>query len=309
MLVFAVAHNSLFSNLNNPPPISYQFMRINFLVFALLFLLASCHSLNKTKVSKKDLKKDIELLTTEGKIVIRLYDDTPLSRNNFLSLVKEGMYDSILFHRVIENFMIQAGEALDDESHMKKKNNLDFPETIPAEFKTDHFHKRGVLGAAREGDDVNPKQKASFIQFYIVQGRTYTDSTLDIAEKRINKMLAYNHTINDPANKETFAQYQKALKNRSSESEETRKMLKSTLDSLADIHEKSMTPYHYPEAHRVAYKTVGGAAHLDQNYTVFGEVISGMDIVDKIAASETNSRDKPRKNILILSTNLIDRPE
>ncbi|WP_339699522.1 peptidylprolyl isomerase [Algoriphagus aquimarinus] len=282
-------------------------MKINLLVFSLLILLASCHSLSKSKVSKKDLKKDIELVTTEGTVVLRLYDNSPVSRTNFLSLVKEGMYDSILFHRVIEKFMIQAGERFDEDAFQKKNNLLNLSETVPAEINSIHYHKRGALGAAREGDDVNPERKGSFIQFYIVQGRTYTDSTLDIAEKRINKMLAYNKVINNPVNKSAFSQYQDLIENQDSNDTEAIAKLKSEFDSLAEIELKSMTPYRYPEAHRVAYKTVGGAAHLDQNYTVFGEVISGMDIVDKIAAVKTNNRDKPVDDILIISTSLINR--
>ena len=282
-------------------------MKIILLAFASLLLLASCNSLSQSKLSKKDLKKDIELVTTEGTIVLRLYDDTPLSRNNFLSLVKTEMYDSIQFHRVIEKFMIQAGESLKEESFKEKKDFYEFNDLVPAEITTTHFHKRGALGAAREGDDSNPKQQGSFIQFYIVQGRTYTDSTLDISEKRINKGIAYNHVINDPANEMLFTKYQELRRNRDSNDEEAIKQLKNELDSLAEIEEKMMTPYRYPEAHRDAYKTVGGAAHLDQNYTVFGEVISGMNIVDKIAATKTNDRDRPLDDILILTTRLVKR--
>ncbi|TXE12237.1 peptidylprolyl isomerase [Algoriphagus aquimarinus] len=284
-------------------------MKINLLAFFLLLLLASCDSLSKSKVSKKDFKKDIKLVTTEGTIVLRLYDDTPLSRNNFLSLVKEGMYDSILFHRVIEKFMTQAGERVHADSFQKRKDDLKISEKVPAEITTTHFHKRGALGAAREGDDVNPAREGSFIQFYIVQGRTYTDSTLEIAENRINKMLAYNRVINDPTHKSTFAKYQELIGNRDSRGGEAAKQLKAELDSLAEIEQNGMNPYHYPEAHSEAYKTVGGAAHLDQNYTVFGEVVSGMNVVDKIAEVETNNRDRPKSDILILSTNLIKRQD
>lgn len=277
-------------------------MKTALYLVSLLLVLSSCDSLNKSKVTKKDLKKDIEFVTSEGSIVLRLYDDTPLSRNNFLKLSKEGMYDSILFHRVIEKFMIQAGEAF-----IEKKNSLNQSELVPAEISNTHFHKRGAIGTAREGDDVNPERKGSFIQFYIVQGRTYTDSTLDIAEKRINKMLAYNHVINDPTNNPTFIHYQKLLKTSTPNERDAIGKLKSELDSLAAIEQQSMTPFSYPEAHREVYKTIGGAAHLDQNYTVFGEVVSGMEIVDKIAASKTNKHDRPLEDILILSTRLIQR--
>lgn len=282
-------------------------MKTALYLVSMLLVLSSCDSLSKSKVTKKDLKKDIEFVTSEGSIVVRLYDDTPLSRNNFLKLSKEGMYDSILFHRVIEKFMIQAGEAFDKDAFIKKKNSLNQSEMVPAEISNTHFHKRGAIGAAREGDDVNPERKGSFIQFYIVQGRTYTDSTLDIAEKRINKMLAYNHVINDPANNLTFIHYQKLLKTSTPNQRDAIGKLKSELDSLAAIEQQSMTPFSYPEAHREVYKTMGGAAHLDQNYTVFGEVVSGMEIVDKIAASKTNEHDRPLKDILILSTRLIKR--
>ncbi|SFB20822.1 peptidylprolyl isomerase [Algoriphagus aquimarinus] len=282
-------------------------MKNTLYTLALLFFLSGCHSLSKSKVSKKDLKKDIEFVTTEGTIVLRLYDDTPISQNNFLRLVKEGMYDSILFHRVIEKFMIQAGERFDEDAFQKKKNSLNPSETVPAEINSIHYHKRGALGAAREGDDVNPDRKGSFIQFYIVQGRTYTDSTLEIAEKRLNTMLAYNQAINNPVNKLAFSQYQELLEKRDSKDKEAIALKKSEFDALAEIELKSMTPYRYPESHREAYKTTGGAAHLDQNYTVFGEVISGMEIVDKIAAAKTNNRDRPANDILILSTSLVKR--
>ncbi|WP_192345839.1 peptidylprolyl isomerase [Algoriphagus sp. Y33] len=286
-------------------------MKKTLYTISLVLFLGSCHSLSKSNVSKKDLQKDIELVTNKGSIVLRLYDDTPLSRNNFLKLVKEGIYDndSILFHRVIEKFMIQAGEANDIDAFKKKRKLLEFPEVVPAEITDTHFHKRGALGAAREGDDENPEQNGSFIQFYIVQGRTYTDSTLAVAEKRINNMLAYNHVINNPANKSIFTTYQELLKNRNPTDKEAIKGIKSKLDSLTEIEQKQMVPYSYPESHREAYKTVGGAAHLDQNYTVFGEVISGMDVVDKIAESKTNQQDRPLENIMILSTRLIKRQE
>ncbi|MEP1260202.1 peptidylprolyl isomerase, partial [Algoriphagus sp.] len=206
-------------------------MKINPLSCALLLILVSCHSLSSSKISKKDLKKDVELVTTEGVIVLRLYDDTPLSRSNFLKLAKTGMYDSIQFHRVIEKFMIQAGERVHEESFKKKKELYGFEDLVPAEISAGHFHKRGALAAAREGDDSNPKQQGSFIQFYIVHGRTYTDSTLDLTEKRINKSLAYNQVINDPANASTFTTYQNLIKNRSGNNQEAIKKLKSELDS------------------------------------------------------------------------------
>lgn len=283
------------------------FMKNLFSALFILLLLSSCGSLKKNDLKKSDLKRDVELVTSEGSIVLRLYDDTPLSRNNFLKLVKEGMYDSILFHRVIEGFMIQAGEAVDQDAAAEKRKSKGFPETIPAEITATHFHKRGALGAARMGDDVNPLRAGSEIQFYIVHGKTYTDSTLDIAETRINKMLAHNQVINSAGFKPKFEKLQEYKKTDEPAYERTISALTSELDSLTKSELETMQLFHFSEVNREIYKTVGGAAHLDQNYTVFGEVISGMEVVDKIAATETGKADRPVGNIFILSTQLVKR--
>lgn len=275
------------------------------LITALLFY--SCTTIRESGLKKSDLNKDIELITTEGAIVLRLYDDTPISRNNFLKLGKEGMYDSILFHRVIENFMIQAGESLDSKKLDERRKSKNINNIVPAEILPNHFHKRGALGAARMGDDVNPARDGSYIQFYIVHGKTYTDSALDSAEKRVNKMIAYNRVINDPRHKEKHKALQDLRKTRDSKDVSEIDQLKNELDSLTNLELAQMSYYKYPEANREVYKTIGGAAHLDQNYTVFGEVISGMDVVDKIAATQTGKGDRPVENIFILSTRLVKR--
>lgn len=228
----------------------------------LLFLLATCCSLlafsqQDVKLKKKDRKRDIELVTTEGTIVLRLHDSTPLHRDNFLRLVKSHYYDSVLFHRVIRNFMIQAGDP--DSRRAAKGQPLGSggpAHTIPAEFRPTLFHRKGVLAAAREGDNVNPGKKSSASQFYIVHGRTFTDKELDSIE-------------------------------------------------VARLH-----GYKLPPAHREYYKTIGGTPQLDQNYTVFGEVVKGLEVVDKIASTATSrgqDRDRPLQDVRILSTRLIKR--
>lgn len=282
------------------------FKRLSYCVFC-FSILAACQSSNITKLRKSDFKKDVELVTSKGTIVLRLYDDTPSSRNNFLTLAKNGLYDSIQFHRVIEDFMIQAGEPLNEDAFSLKKKEHGIPEVIAAEITADHFHKRGALGAARMGDDVNPTRNASAVQFYIVQGRKYTDSTLNNAEDRVNKQLAYNLTINDPAHKSVFGELQELQQKRSSGDENTISALRSKLDSLTEERLKTMDKFSHSPEQREVYKTEGGAAHLDQNYTVFGEVVSGMEIVDQIATVQTNQRDKPLVDILILSTHLVKR--
>lgn len=227
------------------------------LLLLFCFIPAFLFSQQNIKLKKRDRKKDVELITSEGTIVLRLYDSTPLHRDNFLRLVKSHFYDSILFHRVIKNFMIQAGDPDSKDARARKPlGNGDLGYTIPAEFRQTLFHKKGVLAAAREGDNVNPDKKSSASQFYIVQGRTFTDRQLDSIE-------------------------------------------------IVRLH-----GYKLPPAHREVYKTIGGTPQLDQNYTIFGEIVSGLDVVDKIALMPTSKgkdMDRPLRDIRILKAKLIKR--
>ena len=209
-------------------------------------------------VTKKDRKKrDVLLQTNYGDIVIRLSDSTPLHRDNFLKLVKTGYYDSVLFHRVIQRFMIQAGDPNSKTAKAGQPLGSGGPNyTVPAEFRQTLFHKKGVIAAARQGDNVNPEKASSGSQFYIVQGRTYTDQEMDSIE-------------------------------------------------IARLSGKKITP-----ERRAAYKTIGGTPQLDQNYTVFGEVVKGLDVVDKIAAVQTSrgsDRDRPVADARIIKAKLIKR--
>jgi cyclophilin family peptidyl-prolyl cis-trans isomerase len=232
-------------------------MRYSLLFF--LCLLPTAFSLGQpvAKIKKKDLKRDVELQTSEGVIVLRLSNETPLHRDNFIKLAKTGYYNDILFHRVIRQFMIQAGDNRTKTDSTLSRDTIRFKNyTIPAEFRPALFHKRGTLAAARMGDDVNPTKASSGYQFYIVQGRLFTETSLDSVE--------------------TYR-----LKGRK-----------------------------LPPQHREIYQTIGGAPHLDQNYTVFGEVVQGMDVVDRIAAVETTGRaggDKPKKDVRIQRVRLIKR--
>lgn len=185
---------------------------------------------------------------------MRLSDSTPLHRDNFLKLVKQKYYDSILFHRVIKNFMIQAGDPNSKQAKVGGNGGPGY--TVPAEIKPSLFHKKGTLAAARTGDDVNPLKASSGSQFYIVQGKVFTDAGLDSVE--------------------TFRLQGRKL----------------------------------PAEHRQVYKTLGGAPHLDQNYTVFGEVVRGLAVVDSIANTPTAGRqggDRPLGDVKIISARLIKR--
>jgi len=223
---------------------------------AIVFAVA-CNPKIAGSLRKHDLNKDVEMVTDKGTMVIRLSDLTPLHRNNFLLLVKQHYYDSILFHRVINHFMIQAGDPGSKNARPSAQLGDGGPAyTIPAEFTAELFHKKGVIAAARQGDDVNPAKASSGSQFYIVQGRVFTDAGLDSVE-----------TLR--------------LKGRK-----------------------------LPAMHRAVYKTLGGAPHLDSAYTVFGEVINGLAVIDSIAKTPTNGRqggDRPLQNIRIISARLVNR--
>ena len=270
---------------------------ITFLLTILASLqLISCSS-NAEKEEHSPIK--VAMLTTMGTIVVELSDKTPQHRDNFVKLVKEGKYDSLLFHRVIQEFVIQGGDP--DSKYASATDTLgngDLPYTIPAEIDTSLFHKRGALGAARDG---NPERASSAMQFYIVQGKTYTDSLLDVAEGRINGWLAQHYFINDPANK-AFRDSMTMVMDK-----EDWKRYGIYYDSLRKLSKvyKKFERYAIPKAHREVYKTIGGIPHLDQNYTVFGEVVKGMDVVDSIAAVQTDTLDRPKKDVRILSARII----
>ena len=197
------------------------------ILMTLLFAGLMCQAQDKETV--------VVIETNYGTIKAKLYNDTPLHRDNFIKLVNEGWYDGSPFHRVINKFMIQGGQNADGRQ--------DPGYTVPAEFRTNHFHKKGALCAARQADQVNPKKASSGSQFYIVQGQVFDDKTLDLYENRLGKVISPKQ--------------------------------------------------------RQAYKTVGGTPHLDGDYTVFGEVTEGLDVVDKIAAVKTGRMDVPVEPVTI----------
>jgi cyclophilin family peptidyl-prolyl cis-trans isomerase len=268
-----------------------------------VFSFSACDQEIEKGVMKSDLSKDVELVTDYGTIILRLSDETPIHRNNFIKLVNQKSYDSIPFHRVINNFLIQTGDMGSDTSGLSYM--------IDAEFRPGLFHKRGAVNAARMGDDQNPGQCSDGTQFTIIQGTTYNDSTLANAEMRINSWWAYNKVINKPENKaglEKLTAWMNEMDaNGTTDKADSIAIIKSKFDSLAKIELTTMEHYKFPDAHREIYKTLGGAAHLDQNYTVFGEVVQGMNVVDSIAGVQTDSLDRPVKDVLIISARMIKR--
>ena len=239
----------------------------------------------------------ISIKTSVGEIKIKLYDGTPLHRDNFIHLVKTGFYDGISFHRIIKNFMIQAGDP--DSGSASSKNLPDSIKTytIPAEFNNLYFHKKGALAAARQGNEINPEMRSSGTQFYIVQGSKLTDDELNQAENRINSNMKQN-------------QFNNYIKNTTDSIRSTGKSLTdSEIQEIASVkmfqYLTTFKDYKISEEQREVYKTSGGTPLLDGTYTVFGEVIEGMDVVDKIAEVQTDNTDKPISDIKIINIKII----
>lgn len=248
-------------------------------------------------------KDDAKVLihTSEGDITVLLYGDTPRHRDNFLKLVEENFYDSTLFHRVINEFMVQAGDP--DSKTARPGQQLgagDLGYTIPAEFYyPHHFHKRGALSAARQGDQVNPAKASSASQFYIVTGKKYSSAELANMSAQMKEQLAYSY-FDSLANKnmDKIRQMQQAGDNNGLKT--LQEELIAQARAMADKNYSTM-----PEDVAKAYETVGGTPFLDGQYTVFGEVLQGMDVVEKIEKAKTDRSDRPEKDIRILSAEVV----
>ena len=225
-------------------------MRHLFIVLALVLALSSCSTRKEYMV---------RMFTTAGVVDMKLYDETPAHRDNFVRLVKNHQYDSLLFHRVIKDFMIQGGDPASKNAvpgELLGEGDLGY--TVEAEFMPDlHYHRRGALAAAREGDDVNPSKASSACQFYIVWGKVYT--------------------------KEQLESYMEWYKQRTGK-------------------ELNVTPEQFE-----AYTTVGGTPHLDGGYTVFGEVVRGLEVIETIQNVKCDGNDRPLRDVRIIKMELINK--
>jgi peptidyl-prolyl cis-trans isomerase B (cyclophilin B) len=211
-------------------------------ITSLFVLMTLCFSIVIAK-PKKEKNTYIKFQTTKGDLILKLYNETPKHRDNMIELVKGGFYDSILFHRVIKNFMIQGGDPESKKANAQQSlGNGEAPnrKLIPAEFNPNLIHRKGVLAAAR---DNNPEKSSSNCQFYIVQGRTFKDTDLDMMEQR--------------------------------------------------------SGWKYTAEQRNTYKTIGGTPHLDNNYTVYGELVNGFEALDAIASVKTGAADRPEQDVRI----------
>lgn len=245
-------------------------------------------------VSCQTPEKKVLIKTPYGNMKVKLYDETPQHRDNFIKLVQESYFDSLLFHRVIEGFMIQGGDPESRGAEEGKRLGNGGPGyTLPAEIDyPKYFHKKGVLAAARQGDQVNPEKRSSGSQFYIVQGKTFTPEGLDsletsLAERRLQGRM---YDLITPYQDSLMAMQQRG-------DQEGFQALIKTIEQQAGKELEGEPEVAIPNEIRDVYTTIGGVPFLDQSYTVFGEVEEGLEVIDKIAALATDPYDRPLQDV------------
>ena len=281
-----------------------------FLSFMMVVLtLISCSANNTESASESAAQPQttnskmtkVKLETTMGDIVVELYNETPQHRDNFVKLVLEGYYDGVLFHRVIKDFMIQTGDGNSKTAGPDATlGDGDPGYTIPAEFVyPKYFHKRGALAAARTGDQVNPERRSSGSQFYIVTGKIYSSDELKMMTQRlatVKKQDIFRRLVN-----ENHAKIETLQRNQDNEglNELQNRLIQQTEAEAAQ------SPFSLTDEQIDAYTSVGGTPHLDGQYTVFGQVIEGMDVVDKIQNAQTGRMDRPVSDIKIVKATIL----
>ncbi len=273
-----------------------------FILFLIVLLFTSTGYAQDGKGTKVKVKgKDhlVTIKTSFGEMYAILYDDTPKHKENFIKLANEGFYDSLLFHRVIKGFMIQGGDPESKNAAPDKRLGSGGPGyTIDAEILPHYYHKKGAFSAARLGDQANPKRNSSGSQFYIVQGKKMTQQRVEqmadqLIKQQQGKML--QEYVFKPEHKEILDLFRKYQQEANAHA----------VDSLVKVYQakaeaasaEKLVPM--SEEAKNAYVNLGGAPHLDNQYTVFGEVIKGLEVIDKIADQPTNRGDRPQKDIMM----------
>lgn len=263
-------------------------MRVRYFGYLLYIVVVSCST-------EKDYLVTIQ--TRHGDMYAILYDETPKHKENFIQLAQAGRFDSTEFHRIIPEFMIQGGDVFG-------KENLppDQWHTIPAEFNPDLIHEKGSLSAARQGDNINPSKSSSGCQFYIVQGKVYDELTMNTDPRKLQD--AFMKYLQLESNKELRDKYSKLFQEQKFDSLNNLMLSKKT--DLEKFFSINLNQENKKRANQIeAYTTVGGTPHLDDAYTVFGKVIKGLDVLDKIAEEQTGPGDKPL-NPIIMNVDVVE---
>lgn len=279
-------------------------MKKKLLIFAIIIIAATA-TVGAIKTSKKMQDKfdgtKVLLHTSLGDITLGLYNDTPLHRDNFIANVKNGVYNGTLFHRVIKDFMIQGGDVdSKDAPKGKMLGSGDIGHTVEAEFVyPKHFHKRGALAAARTGDAVNPEKRSSGSQFYIVTGKVFSQEQLEAMANQ----KAYRKK-QDLFQKNTAPYRKEIMKMQIARDTAGVEALRQKIIEITEA-EYAKNPEGFTPEQIEIYSTIGGTPHLDGEYTVYGEVLSGMDVVEKIEGETTDRNDRPENDIKIISAKII----
>lgn len=258
--------------------------------------------INMAKQMANEKETKVVFETTLGNIVVKLYNETPKHRDNFLKVVNDSVYNGVLFHRVIKDFMIQTGDPSSKTAAAGQQlGSGDLGYTVEAEFVyPQYFHKKGALAAARTGDAVNPERRSSASQFYIVTGKSYSPQQVEMMEQRMGdqkKEDIFSGLVRERV--DSIRNMQAAGDSLGLEE------LQNELIALTEA-EYAKNPLKFTPAQVEAYTTVGGTPHLDGQYTVFGEVVEGMDVVDKIQQAVTDQADRPVDDIKIISAKVVE---
>lgn len=277
-------------------------MKLKLIVIMMATTLNICTGNGEQHASAQEQETKVLVKTTAGDFTIKLYNETPAHRDNFIKLVEEKFYDNILFHRVIRDFMVQAGDPESKDAPKFSQLGTGGPGyNIPAEFVYPrYFHKRGALSAARQADQVNPERESSGSQFYVVTGKRYTMNELRDMEEKMNENEAQSQFDRLCAqNRDTIFALQ--------HSEDMDGLMKLQNELIAKTEEimKEKGDFQFTPEQLSAYTSEGGTPFLDNQYTVFGEVIDGMKVIDKIEKVSTDVNNRPVKDVRILSMEII----